>query len=186
MNRTSDIGQLLDRLSRVLQNDGYADDLKPAQWEALRYLRDANRFSRTPSALTAYLGVTKGTVSQTISALERKGLLKKTGDSADRRQVRLDLTAKGSRLLKHDPLLAAVRAATSLPAAARQDLADGLRQLLKETLRERGGLPFGACKSCRHFLAHDAGGSPHRCSLLDEPLSNDDSERICVEQKPAA
>ena len=38
----------------------------------LFYLNQANRFSNTPQALTEYLGLTKGTVSQTVLVLESR------------------------------------------------------------------------------------------------------------------
>jgi DNA-binding MarR family transcriptional regulator len=62
------------RLMRAGEHEG---GLNPAQWEALRYLSRANRFSNSPIALTRFLGSTKGTISQTIEALERKGFITK-------------------------------------------------------------------------------------------------------------
>ena len=73
----SSIADMVERLGRLLRSRGYEHDLNPAQWEALRYLGRCNRFSNNPSALSNFLGATKGTVSQTVSSLERKGLLTK-------------------------------------------------------------------------------------------------------------
>lgn len=174
---------LLERLARILQNETHAGGLKPTQWEALRYLARANRFSRNPSALTAYLGTTKGTVSQTLNALERKGLLTKKTDPADRRQVDIDLTKKARHLLDEDPIHLLTDATASLPAGEQAGLTDGLRTVLEEALRRRGGRPFGVCRSCRFFRADDSQGAPHRCGLLDVPLSDSDSRQICVEQE---
>ena len=70
MTETHRALELMERLSRLVGQTGHAHGMKPAQWDALRYLARANRFSRTPGALTAYLGATKGTVSQTVIALE--------------------------------------------------------------------------------------------------------------------
>ena len=181
-----DVAVLLERLSRILQNEAHSVGLKPTQWDALRYLSRANRFSRTPSALTAYLGMTKGTVSQTLNALERKDLLAKKADSADRRQVRLDLTAKGATMLERDPIDGLLRSVSKLSEPDRRSLAHALRALLTETLRRRGGRPFGVCRSCRFFKANDPDGAPHRCGLLAVPLSADDSEHICVEHERSA
>ena len=185
MQESRDLAVLLERLSRVLQNDGHSEGLKPTQWEALRYLGRANRFSRTPSGLTAYLGMTKGTVSQTLNALERKGLLVKKPEPEDRRQLRLELTAKGRRLLAHDPIESLMAAAAGLPAGRRDSLAAGLEALLAATLAERDGRPFGLCRHCRFFRPDDSAGAPHFCGLLEVPLSAEDSGRICVEQEPA-
>ena len=186
MTTSQDIAVLLERLARVMQNEAHVGGLKPTQWEALRYLARANRVSRTPSGLTAYLGMTKGTVSQTLNALERKQLIVKEADPADRRQVRIDLTPKGLRLLEQDPIDAMLRSASKLSGEERRGLAQSLESLLKETLSWRGGRPFGACRTCRFFKARAPGGAPHYCGLLDVALSADDSQRICVEQEPRA
>ena len=184
MGEIDDIGVVLERLSRVLQNETHAEGLKPTQWEALRFLARANRFSRSPSGLTAYLGMTKGTVSQTLNALERKGLVIKHADTTDRRQVRIDLTAEGRRILDRDPVEGLLRSAAAIGADDRNRLARGLQALLAEALRGRQGRPFGVCRSCRFFLANVPEGAPHRCGLLKVPLSAGDSRRICVEQEP--
>ena len=185
MRQADDISILLERLARVLQNDAHAEGLKPTQWEALRFVGRANRFSRTPSGLTTYLGTTKGTVSQTLNALERKGLVRKKGDPGDRRQVRIELTAKGRRLLERDPVDAALQSASDLPERQKAGLERGLAMLLKDTLKRRGGRPFGVCHTCRFFEANHPGGAPHRCALLDATLSDEDSDQICVEQEAA-
>ena len=65
----------LERLTRLMRAGEHEGGLNPAQWEALRYLSRANRFSNSPIALTRFLGSTKGTISQTIKALERKGFI---------------------------------------------------------------------------------------------------------------
>lgn len=67
--------RLIDRIERLARSGVPVHGLNPAQWEALRYLGRANRFSRTPAGLAAYLGSTRGTVSQTLIALEQKGFL---------------------------------------------------------------------------------------------------------------
>ncbi|MCB2055160.1 MAG: winged helix-turn-helix transcriptional regulator [Geminicoccaceae bacterium] len=178
--------RLIERLARVLQNDAHKHGLKPAQWEALRYLAAANRFSRSPGALTAWLGVTKGTVSQTLQALERKGLIEKRPAPGDRRGVRLDLTEAGDRLLADDPMGDLDAAVAGLPREAREALGASLEAVLKAMLARRGGRPFGACRSCMHFRPNHDRGAPHLCNLLNEPLSVEDGERICVEQEAAA
>lgn len=185
MASVDDILILLERIGRVLQNDGHSQGLKPTQWEALRYFARANRFSRSPSALTAYLGMTKGTVSQTVSALEKKGLVEKATGDADRRQVQIEVTAKGQKLLNRDPLEAMAFSLSRLPASQRQELKDDLSDFLRATLRQRDGHPFGACRTCRYFQKNAPDGGPHKCALLEEPLSAADSEMICVEHEAA-
>lgn len=45
-------------------------ELQPVQLSALHYLARCNRYSDTPLGVTEYLGLTKGTVSQSLKVLE--------------------------------------------------------------------------------------------------------------------
>ena len=93
----------VERLSELLRVDsrqaGAEHGLQPVQLEALHYLSICNRYSDTPMAVTEYLGQTKGTVSQTLKVLERKGLLSKQRDKNDKRISHLKVSSKGKRLL---------------------------------------------------------------------------------------
>lgn len=182
----SSSAHLLERLARLVQNDAHSSGLKPTQWEALRYLARANRFSRSPGALTAYLGMTKGTVSQTLQALERKGLIEKHAAAIDRRSVKINLTKAGETLLADDPLGDLEASINALTKNEQKLFGAMLEGLMKNMLHRRGGKAFGACKTCRHFRGDKNQGAPFFCSLLSEPLSKSDSEMICAEQEAAA
>lgn len=175
----SSLSILLERLARIIHNETHSQGLKPTQWEALRYIARANRFSRNPGALTAYLGMTKGTVSQTLSALEKKGLITKTANREDKRAVNLALTSNGLDLLEKDPLSVFDSRVSGSDSANIETL---LESSLKALLAQRGGHPFGACKTCAHFRPNSERGKPHFCGLLLEPLSAKDSQQICIEQ----
>jgi len=183
MTKPDSIPLLLERFARILQNDAHYEGLKPTQWEALRYLARANRFSRSPGAVTAYLGMTKGTVSQTLGALENKGLIQKKSEAGDRRAVRLELTTLGLRMLEQDPLLEMEKAVEGFGRRDEAALADLLQGALVGMLDQRGRRPFGACKTCRHFRKKAEGGDPHFCNLLKLPLTKADSKQICIEQE---
>lgn len=167
-----------------MRADSHAGELYPAQWEALRYLARANRFSRNPAALADYLGATRGTVSQTVIALEAKGLVEKRTDPRDRRSVVLALTEAGAAALRHD---AAIALAADIDAAGGAEaLAAGLDAVVRAALARRAGRAFGVCRACRHFRADVRGGeAPHHCALLDEPLSDTDSAAMCAEHDAA-
>ena len=98
---------LLDRLGVVLRADdrqvGGQGALQPIHRALLRYLARCNRYSDTPGAAATYLGQTKGTVSQSLGVLERRGYVKKRRDARDRRVIRLELTAKGRRAAGEEP-----------------------------------------------------------------------------------
>jgi DNA-binding MarR family transcriptional regulator len=184
-NDAKHIAALLERIGRLVSTEAHVEGLLPVQWEALRYLDKANRFSKTAAAVTAYLGITKGTVSQTLKTLENKGLLKKRVDGKDRRINHLSLTAKGRRLLGRDPLDTTIVAVNDLGDAAQRTLGKGLQTLLSVRLAAQDRKPFGQCRDCRYFARQHTEGNPHYCQLLQEKLAESDSLAICHEQLPA-
>lgn len=183
------IAAAIERLSRLMRAGEHAEGLNPAQWGALRYLARANRFSNSPGALTGYLGATRGTVSQTLIALERKGFISKAVREGEKRSVALILTTKGEAALLRDPRARLADDAENLADKTRRRLAKGLRQILKQELKRGSHHSFGLCATCRYF--HEQGRAadprgPHFCMLLEELLSHLDSTRICVEHEVAA
>lgn len=176
----------LERLARVLRAREHEDGLNPAQREALRYLARANRFSNTAQALTRYLGATKGTISQTLMALERKGLIAKA--ARDARVVRLTLTEKGRDALSHDPWTKLAAGAEELGGKTRRRMQRGLEELLAQQLKRAGLASYGVCASCRYFREKGRDGDvrgPHLCMLFEEALSVEDAGRICMEHEAA-
>ena len=173
------LAHLLDRLGRAVHNLQYSDGLNPAQWEALRFLKRANRYSRKPSALADYLGTTKGTVSQTVKALEEKGLICRSVGEKDRRVVLLELTDDGCRMLENDPLEALAIATVGAP----DEVSEATRILsgYVRTLQGHCGMKrFGVCRQCGHFSTNacEEDVAP-RCGLTGEPLSNTEIKKIC-------
>ena len=177
----------LERLARLLRAREHEDGLNPAQREALRYLARANRFSNTPGALTRYLGATKGTISQTVMALERKGFITKAERNA-RKAVHLTLTDKGRDVLARDPWSDLAAAVEELGGKTRRRMQRGLEELLEGELKRSGLASFGQCSTCRFFREKGRDGDakgPHLCMLFEDALSNDDSVRICIEHTAA-
>ena len=173
--------QLVERLGKLVRAADHAEGMAPAQWEALRYLGRANRFSRTPAALAAFGGTTRGTASQTLIALEAKGLIRKTVNETDARSMDLQLTSAGRALLdKADPIHDLAQDIEAAGDAA--FIASKLAAALKCALARRSQQTFGQCHTCRHFRATvRTGRTPHHCALIDTPLSDGDSTLICGE-----
>lgn len=179
----------LERLARLMRAGEHTHGLNPAQWEALRYLARANRFSNAPGILTRYIGATKGTISQTIKALEHKGLLVKSRRAGEKRSVALFLTPDGKALLDQDPWKRAVVLAGNLGNKTRRRLAKGLGEMLDAEVQHSNLPSFGSCITCRFFREKgrdgDASG-PHLCMLFDEPLKAAECQSICSAHEPAA
>jgi DNA-binding MarR family transcriptional regulator len=126
--------------------------LQPVHLQILDYLSLCNKYSDTPAALSNYLGMTRGTVSQTLQLLEKKLLVSKTQDEHDKRVVHLKILPAGKKLLTQ------------------------VKPLDLQTANKSQS--FGLCKSCEHFNPKAKGGF---CNLTKENLSTADSEKICQE-----
>jgi len=176
---------ILTRFARIIAAEGYDRGLQPVQWQALRYLCSANRFSRTATALTAWLGQTKGSVSQTITALEKKGLVTRRTDEEDQRVVRLDLTEPARALVSAPPASVVTTMLDQLPREEREQFTDMVTRMLIGTLAHRKGRPFGECRTCRYFEPAARVGGAHRCAALDVALSDEDSAQVCFEHVAA-
>lgn len=138
--------------------------------EILEYLAKCNRYSNTAQALTEYLGLTKGSVSQSLKLLEGKGLVARTACPDDKRISRLSLTEEGQRmlnsLLKHVPVL-----------ETKPGTVDNLKGILTEFQLQHGLQGFGLCRTCSHHQVLKR--NSFRCGLTNETLSLNDSEKIC-------
>lgn len=82
-----------------------------------------------------FQGTTKGTASQTVAALVRKGYLERVADKNDRRVHRLVLTESGTELLDQDPLQALAQAVDRLEEQDRWTLAVNMEKVLREIIR---------------------------------------------------
>jgi DNA-binding MarR family transcriptional regulator len=172
----SPLRQLIDRVARLAQADGWSDGLNPSQRAALRYLAQANRFSCAPSHVAAYLGATRGTVSQTLHVLERKGFITAHASATDRRTISYRVTTAGhSDLARVERIDQAIDA---LPMDAQAALQAGLAALLREVLVANGGRSFGLCHTCRYHLSTADGA---QCALLGVSLSGLEATQICQE-----
>lgn len=173
---------LLERLSSLTrvwfrEHPGLAD-LQPIQLSALMYLGRCNRYSNTPLAVTEYLGLTKGTVSQSLKALETKGLLIKTPDIRDKRSVHLALTAPARALLDSVTPPDFLVAAAQRMGARSEDLEGLLLELLRNIQRGENVPGFGLCRTCRF---HQTVAGAAFCGLTNEPLESIEIDLICRE-----
>ncbi len=178
------IAALLERLARLGRVERFRRGLNPTQADALGYFAVANRYSCNPSALADFLGSTRGTVSQTLIALERKGLVARRTDSRDRRGITIELTRAGRARVESGGQSSVERAASVLSSTNQAVLAGLLADVLIEAQRQNKFRAFGICGTCSHFRrdgAKTAEGGPHLCGLTREPLSDSDSQLICRE-----
>jgi DNA-binding MarR family transcriptional regulator len=184
--KTGQIYQYLERIANLLRTETRRSmaekGLQPVQLEALNYLRHCNRYSDTPAAVADFLGLTKGTVSQTLGVLENAGMIEKLPDYKDRRVVHLQLTARGGKVIAETLPPASLQAALEpLPDALQDGIADALDRLLRAMQGSNRLRTFGVCKSCRHHVIE--ADDRRRCGLTGELLQGGDIDRICREHE---
>lgn len=182
-----EIYEYLERIANLIRTDvrrtGLASGLQPVQLEALHYLSRCNRYSNTPVTVAEFLGLTKGTVSQTLGVLEANRLIEKQADPRDRRVVHLVLTDLGRQVLVESiPPQVLKSAIEGLPREESERVGEILNHILRRLQQQANGFKtFGACKSCRHHLVLEDGS--RRCGLTTEALSDFDAEQICREHE---
>lgn len=181
---TDAIYEYLERIANLLRTDvrrtGIGNGLQPVQLEALHYLSRCNRYSNTPVAVAEFLGLTKGTVSQTLGVLEANRLIEKQADAKDRRVVHLRLTEAGAHVVAESvPPQVLKSAFDGLSATEAGEVLGVLDWVLRRLQQANGLKTFGACKTCRHHLVEAGGG--RRCGLTTEALSEVDAEQLCRE-----
>ncbi len=170
----------LERLARLIRSAGHSTGLHPVQWEALRYLARANRFSNSPGALAKYLGATKGTVSQTVLALVKKNLVNKSARLADSRSVALTLTEQGTNVLSDDPLQHLEKSIAALNDKTQKRFSKGVAEILQGEYSRQNEPSFGVCTSCRFYRDGGSSDSDY-CMQLKVDLKSEEIKLICVE-----
>jgi DNA-binding MarR family transcriptional regulator len=168
--------EMLVHLGRLAHGDATTTDLTSVQWTVLRYMKVANRFSRTPSAFAKFHGTTRGTASQSIKGLVAQGYLTQVRSASDGRSTRLDLTDKATEILSKDPFEALARAVDALPRGVRDQFANTLQRILCAVAREKGENPFGTCQSCLHLQRR----ARFVCTFTDEVLKADEVGQFCI------
>jgi DNA-binding MarR family transcriptional regulator len=115
----------------MLHSRGYAADLFPAQWAALRYFSRAPFNLRTASELARFQGLANGPVSRTVRTLVQKGLLAKAAEQPKGRAELLELTVAGRTMLEQDPTQAVEAAISELGTSEQECFARSLDLILR-------------------------------------------------------
>ena len=175
--KAEEIAELIIQLGRSARLEDGGTTLTPAQWTALRFLSRANVTSRTPSAFASFHATTRGTATQTLKALEQKGLIRRRQCPNDGRSVRFELTDAGRVLLERDPLRDLAEALGSLPESLRSALSTALPQVVATLAAQRAAPSFGTCRDCKHYSESD---SSAYCACMAAGLAMSELDLLCV------
>lgn len=154
--------------------------LQLVHFQFLEYFSLCNKYSDTPAAIANYLGMTRGTVSQTLIILEKRGFLKKTQDNKDKRVLHIQLLKKGLNTLKKAKPTELFKKATAIldedvSITSREEV---FVEALTALQKANNSHSFGMCKTCKNFTRKSTG---FFCELTQEKLSKSDSDKICQE-----
>jgi DNA-binding MarR family transcriptional regulator len=174
--------ELVERLGNLMRSElrkaGSEESLQPVHVQALIYVARANRYSNTPQALAEYLGLTKGTISQTLLLLDRRGLIERFEDDVDRRVVRLRLSSAGERLLyEAQPALPWQNATRNISPNRVRNAVSALREALVTLQQDNEGTTFGDCQTCT--WCQKLSQRIYRCGRMGDRMSGPETRKIC-------
>lgn len=140
--------------------------------------------------LAAELGVSSATTSDSVTALERKGLVHRATCAHDARAVAVTLTAAGERTATSisewpDTML---RAVNDLTDAEQSALLTIVVKMIR-SLQDQQAIPTSRmCITCRYFEpdAHPGSDRPHHCRFVDAPFADSDLRLDCFDHALAA
>jgi DNA-binding MarR family transcriptional regulator len=179
------IGQSLRSL---LLSHAFAEGLSVTQSQLLLqcYLQPGRLY--TVSELAAELDLTQPTVSDAISALQRKGLLQKLQREDDRRAVAVALTPRGRALARRLWQQHTQRFEDVIARFSAEEQALLLHLLLRfiAYAYESGVLQSTrTCPTCRFFVRRQSeSGTSYFCALLEQPLTLTDLRVLCPDHEP--
>ncbi len=128
--------EVIEQITQLAYRFGFASDLRPAQWTALRFFDRSPDDSCTVSAFAEHNRTSRSSASQTINGLVNRGLLVRVAVPEDRRTHRLQLTNEAQGLLAQDPLRKLESALGEMSESRCGELAVRLEELLAAMLRQ--------------------------------------------------
>ena len=186
---TSKLVVALEKLSEsfrvLLWEQTKAHGLSPIQIQILIYLKNHDHSQAKPAVLATELNVTRPTISDALSALKKKALLKTQPNPADSRSKILYLSPKAEKLYTEieqyaHPLEAALG---SLADTTQSDLLHHLLKVIGQLESKQVINPQRTCFSCIHYKGDTQG--THHCSLLERDLTNGELRIDCPEHQAA-
>ncbi|WP_426615762.1 MarR family transcriptional regulator [Bradyrhizobium sp. McL0616] len=167
--------------------EGDHKGLSAREWAALRFVRRANRFSRTPSALADFIGTSRATASQIVKALEAKAYVHRKTSFEDKRSVELRVTAQGEKCLNQDdPINHVVNAVAKLGTQECVKLNFTIKEILNHVYRELPRVQANTCLDCLFLAESNRGPRKGRaatefmCRRYRVKVSREETELLCI------
>lgn len=175
----------LARLAVVMRADDWnrarAAGVNPTQQSILEFLQGRAEGAGL-TGIAAHLVVSQPTVTDSVAALERKGLIERRIQKGDRRGVNLVLTEAGRALLD-EGCSSVGNARIALEQLGEREKGELLVTVIKliKSLQDLNAIPVQRmCASCHYFLpfAHPD-NKPHHCNYVDAAFGQPDLRIDC-------
>jgi DNA-binding MarR family transcriptional regulator len=176
----------LERLAQafrvLLWEESKEFSLTPLQVQTLIFLLYHSTQQSKVSSLAGEFNMSKATISDTVKALEQKGLIKKESDSNDWRSYSIRLTKKGKEIAEKtsffsEEILAPVQ---RLHPDDKESMLCSLLAIIRH-LNQAGIITIQRmCFNCVHYESSE-NGENHFCHLLNKPLRTTDLRIDCPE-----
>ncbi|MGH1538987.1 MAG: MarR family winged helix-turn-helix transcriptional regulator [Arenicella sp.] len=146
-------------------------------FEILQYLSICNHYSNTAQAVSDYFGQTKGSISQSLKAMEKSGYIKRIPSPEDKRSMKIHLTEQGKACLQQ------VTENSQLHHRDDTDTIQAIKTILLNWQTSSKASGFGQCLSCSYHQSSGDGevDKEFTCGLTKAPLSRLDIRKICRE-----
>jgi DNA-binding MarR family transcriptional regulator len=161
--------------------------LSPIQVQVLIFLLYHSEEKRKVSYLAAEFNMTKATISDTIKALDQKGLIRKAYEPNDTRSYIMHLTEKGREIAKKTSLFTREIHAPvdQLHADDKETLLLSLLNIIRH-LNKAGVITIQRmCMTCAYYQPSE-NGQKHFCKLLNQNLQVTDLRIDCPEYEMKA
>jgi len=175
----SKIVALLERLSHALRfllwEEGKQQHLSPIQIQALVHLLYHDSQLCRVGHIAEEFRVTQATMSDVISTLEEKKLVRRIQHKIDKRAYTIQLTPAGQKLAKELSTWANIMrdCIGTRSDEEKQFVMQFLMRLVESLQKEQVITVARMCITCTHFRPnrHPYQQAPHHCALIDKPLA---------------
>jgi DNA-binding MarR family transcriptional regulator len=180
----------LERISQafrvLLWNESKEFSLSPIQVQVLIFLLHHSEEKRKVSYLADEFNMTKATISDTIKALDQKGLIRKTTERQDSRSYIIYLTKKGIEIAEKTSVFTQELQVPidKLNPDDKENLLVSLMGVIYHLNRTGVITIQRMCTTCVHYKPAD-GRQPHFCKLLNKKLENSELRIDCPEHQLA-
>ena len=158
--------------------------LSPIQVQVLIFLLHHSEEKRKVSYLAGEFNMTKATISDTVKALDQKGLIEKIYETADARSYSIHLTERGREMAERTSLFTRElhTPIDKLHAEDKENLLLSLLNIIRHLNRAGVITVPRMCMTCTYYRSSE-NGQKHFCKLLNQHLQVTDLRIDCPEHK---